>query len=208
MVFGDREEAGQRLAAEVEKVAKGAVVVLGIPRGGVVVAKQVAGRLGARLGVVVTKKIGAPNQEELAVGAMDPGGGIVWDERLLASLGLEVEDLREQIENSKLKIQNYNSKFKTTDIDLTGKTAIVVDDGIATGQTMTAAVRYLRSMIHKPRSIIVAVPVGASDSVAAMRAEADQVICLYATPDFGAVGQFYESFPQVTDEQALDILKA
>lgn len=212
MKFMDRLEAGEKLA---EKLPGKFDLVLAIPRGGVVVGQVVADRLGLPLRIVVTKKVGAPGQEELAVGAMGPDGRVVWDEELIARLGINKADLATQIKNAKLKIKNYLKKFEKVrpcsiaGSDLNGKTVILVDDGVATGSTMEAAIEWLRhkcQMLNAKCQIIVAVPVCAREAYEKLQGLADEVVCLSVPEDFGAVGQFYEHFPQVTDEEVVSIL--
>jgi len=217
MKFQDRQEAGERLALQVAKVAQVAgiakekMVVVAIPRGGVVVGRVVADKLGLPLGLVVTKKVGAPGQEELAVGAMGPDGRVVLDEALVGRLGLSKMDLAPQIKNAKLKMQSYKLKFKVKEYSMADKSVVLVDDGVATGATMEAAIDWLR---HKCKvqsakcKIIVAVPVCASEAYGQLAGLADEMVCLEVPEDFGAVGQFYEHFPQVTDEEVVGILQS
>lgn len=202
--FKDRLEAGEKLA---EKLEGKFDLVVAIPRGGVVVGKVVADRLGLPLGVVVTKKVGAPGQEELAVGAMGPDSRVAWDEELMINLGLSRGDLEDQIQKAKGKIQNYKAKFPPPPRLRRTSKIILVDDGVATGATMEAAIKYLRAKRYPPRAITVAVPVCAPEAYGKLAELADEVVCLSVPEDFGAVGQFYEHFPQVTDEEVVSILK-
>lgn len=205
--FKDRLEAGEKLAGRLQGKFD---LVLAIPRGGVVVGRVVADRLGLPLGVVVTKKVGAPGQEELAVGAMGPDGRVVWDRALLERLNLDTDELAAQIKNAKLKIKNYLKKFEkvrpcnTAGSDLNEKTVILVDDGVATGATMKTAMVWLRR--QGVAKIVMAVPVCAAEAYEKLQGLADAVVCLAVPEDFGAVGQFYEHFPQVTDEEVVSIL--
>ena len=199
MIFSDRQDAGEKLA---EKLTEGEVVVA-IPRGGVVVGKAVADELKLPLSVVVTKKVGAPGQEELAIGAMDADGRVIWDRDLMNRLGLREEDLVPQIENAKSKIENYLRKFDKVQ-PCQKKKVILVDDGVATGATVKATIGWLRRQGVK--KIIVAVPVCAKEAYGELKILADEVVCLWVPDEFGAVGQFYESFPQVSDTQVVGIL--
>lgn len=182
-------------------------VVLGIPRGGVVVAAEVAKKLGAPLDLIVTKKIGAPDQPELAIGAVGPAGTRVIDEKLARQTGVDDEYLNRE---GRLKVAEIIRLMKQLRgrkkaISLKGKTAIVVDDGVATGATVEAALRYLAG--QKPAKIILAVPVGAPDSMEKLAPLADEVACLERPPYFAAVGQFYRDFPPVTDEEVRKTLE-
>lgn len=203
MKFTDRLEAGEKLAEELMGKYD---LVLAIPRGGVVVGKVVADRLGLPLGVVVTKKVGAPGQEELAVGAMGPDGRVVWDRALLERLDLNTDELAAQIKNAKLKIKNYKAKFPPSPKLRRTSKIILVDDGVATGSTMKAAVAWLRR--QGVARIVVAVPVCAPEAYGQLARLADELVCLVVPEDFGAVGQFYEHFPQVTDDEVVAILGA
>lgn len=182
-------------------------VVLGIPRGGVVVAAEVAKKLGAPLDLIVTKKIGAPDQPELAIGAVGPAGTRVIDEKLARQTGVDDEYLNRE---GRLKVAEIIRLMKQLRgrkkaISLKGKTAIVVDDGVATGATVEAALRYLAG--QKPAKIILAVPVGAPDSLEKLTPLADEAVCLERPPFFAAVGQFYRDFPPVTDEEVRKTLE-
>jgi len=206
MIFKDRIEAGEKLADKLEEVVKGKGVVLGIPRGGVVTAKVVAKRLGWSLNVIVTKKIGYPGHEELAMGAIAEDGEPVWDERLRQQAGMskkEEEKLVNQIREEKVK--KHVEKFrKGKDLVVKGKTVIIVDDGIATGRTVEAGIRWLRD--KGVGKIVVGMPVCARDSAKKLRKLVDEWVCLDTPRNFMAVGQFYEEFSQVSDEEVVQAL--
>jgi predicted phosphoribosyltransferase len=180
------------------------MVVLGIPRGGVAVARSLADKLQAPLGVVVTKKIVAPLQEELAIGAVGPEGESILDTDLIQKLGIEEEVLAAQIEKARAKVKRYQAEFKDQ-LDLRDKNIILVDDGIATGATVKAAIKHLRS--KKIKKLILAVPIAPQDIVSELKRSVDEMVVLETPRDFQAVGEFYESFPQVSDEEVLQLLQ-
>lgn len=206
MFFQNREQAGTALARKLSSFRGSKnTLVLAIPRGGVPVAREIAKKLRLPLGVLVTKKIGAPGQEELALGAVGPEGFVVLDEELIERLGIEKNLLEKQIKRAKLKVKKYVSKFKGKKQGLKGKTVILVDDGIATGATVAVAIKYLKT--KSPKKVVVAIPVAAEESVEKIQNLADEVVVLETPEFFKAVGQFYRYFPQVTDNEVVQLLK-
>jgi len=211
MVFQNRIEAGRQLAAKLQvyKATKN-LIVLAIPRGGVVVGKQLADFLGCPLDVIVTKKIPAPGSPELAIGAVGPAswrGEPVIDEELAAKVGADEQYLKFKIENLKFEVARREKEFRKgkPPLDLKNKIVILTDDGVATGATMAMAVEIVRQ--QEPKKIIVAVPVIARDSLEKIAALADEVVYLEAPELFFAVGQFYREFEQVSDEIVIKILR-
>ena len=206
MRFADRHEAGVRLADELEGRGLHDPVVLALPRGGVPVAFEVAQRLGAPLEVVVARKLGAPAQPELGIGAIAEGGEPIYDDALLVRLGLRATTLEDVVARERTELQRRIEHYRGTRPlpELAGRDAVVVDDGLATGVTARAALRALRA--HAPRRLLLAVPVGAPASVAALGTEADEVICLHAPGGFSAVGQWYRVFDQTDDATVLRLL--
>jgi len=207
MLFEDRKEAGKRLAKKLMAEAEGQEgIVLAIPRGGIVVGKEISQKLNFPLDVLVTKKIPAPQNPELAIGAVGEGGIVFFDENLCQNLCVTPAYKRKIIEEKKKELEDKKNFFRKgkPPLDLKDKTVILTDDGVATGATMLAAVRVVKT--QKPKEIIVAVPVVALDTLPKLQAEADKVIYLEAPEMFFAVGQFYEKFNQVTDEEVLKIL--
>ncbi|AYL34498.1 phosphoribosyltransferase [Streptomyces fungicidicus] len=210
MRFRDRRQAGRELAARLrERRDEGALpdpVVLALPRGGVAVAAEVAHALDAPLDVLVVRKIGAPFHEEFGVGAMAGDGVPVFDEDSLFRLGLSESDLAAVVARERAELRRREERYRQgrPPPDTRGRTVIVVDDGLATGSTARAALRAARA--QDPGRLVLAVPVGAAEGLALMRSEADEVLCLHEPAAFMAVGQWYEEFDQLTDEDVLDAL--
>ncbi|MDX2682782.1 phosphoribosyltransferase [Streptomyces sp. NY05-11A] len=210
MQFRDRRQAGRKLADELRaRQDQGALpdpLVLALPRGGVTVAAEVARVLHAPLDVLVVRKIGAPFQEELGVGAIT-GDEALFDDDVLGRLGLSRSRLAPVVERERTELRRREGLYREgrPALDLRGRTVIVVDDGLATGVTARAA---LRSVWRRaPRRVVLAVPVGAPEAVLLLRAEADDVICLHQPAHFMAVGLWYEDFQQLTDADVLDALR-
>lgn len=202
MLFRNRIEAGRKLAKKLANYKnKKDVMVLGIPRGGVEVAFSVAKALKAQLSVVVTKKIGHPFNPELAIGAVSPDNYII-DEDYRDEEGYAKKAIKEL----NAEIKNRYKKYTQGKLpQLKDKIAVVVDDGLATGYTMLAAIKYVKS--KSPKKIIVAVPVAAQDSYEKVKKIADEVICLHVPIFFSAVGSFYKEFEQLEDEEVKEYLE-
>ncbi|MBI2196028.1 phosphoribosyltransferase [Candidatus Daviesbacteria bacterium] len=204
-MFKDRQSAGQLLANRLKDIK--ADLVLGIPRGGVVVAAEIAKDLNLPLDIVVTRKIGAPGQEELALGAVDPDGEVVWEDRLLSDLGLKIDDLKLEVLDQWKELKRREDLYRNgrSLLDVNGKTAILIDDGIATGATVLSAIKYLKR--HGAR-IVLAVPVASQDALRKVEGQVDQSVVLEAPEYFQAVGQFYHQFEPVTDKEVIYLLEA
>ncbi|AEH36832.1 phosphoribosyltransferase [Halopiger xanaduensis] len=206
-MFATRSEAGDRLAAELEGRGVEADVVLGIPRGALPVARPVADALEADLDVVVARKLGAPNNPELALGAVASDGSVWYNDALIDRLDVSddyLEEIRaEEAQNAREKADRYRDSPGLPDLE--GERVLVVDDGVATGATATACLRQVRAA--DADYVGLAVPVGSPQSVADLEAEADEVIALETPENFRAVGQFYREFGQVTDEEAIAYLE-
>jgi len=205
--FRDRREAGRVLAESLRKYAgRDGVIVLGLPRGGLPVAYQVAKALRAPLDVFIVRKLGVPGYEELAMGAIASGGARVLNESVLAQLDDSDEALAlvTEIETRELERQELEYRDGRPAPDLRGKTVILVDDGLATGATMRAAVLALRERGVAAR--VVAVPVAAPETCAEFRDHVDEIVCAVTPPDFRAVGQFYEDFSQTSDNEVRELL--
>lgn len=210
----DRTDAGRILAAELARrgsVAPGTEpMVLALPRGGVPVASEVARVLGGDLDVYVTRKVGCPGHPELGVGAVAEHGAAVYDDALLHRLGLTVADLAdiEAVERVELDRRRALYRRSVPEPEVADRTVVVVDDGLATGATARAALRSLRGRSGGPAHLLFAAPVGAPETVAALRGEADEVVVPATPEDFHAVGRWYREFHQLTDADVLAVLDA
>ncbi|MFC4857604.1 phosphoribosyltransferase [Actinophytocola glycyrrhizae] len=206
MRFRDRADAGRVLAARLAHLRAADPVVVGLPRGGVPVAAEVAAALGAPLDVVLVRKIGAPDREELAVGAVGEDGVTVRNEAVLRELGLSWEGLAERVARERDVIRERAVSLRSRPRPaLRGRTVILVDDGIATGATVVAALRVLRDL--GAARVVLAVPVAPPDSLAAIAPLADEVVCPATPRRFAAVGQWYDDFTQVPDDQVRKLLE-
>ncbi len=208
-LFEDRREAGQRLAAALDayRGVGGDAIVVGLPRGGVVVADQVARALGASLDVCVVKKIGAPLQPELGLGALAEGGELYLDQRMIAATGTSGDDVARIVAERDVEIGDQVRRLRQarSAVDVTGKIVIVVDDGIATGGTARAVLRALRK--RGAAVIVLAVPVGAASTLRELSAEADAVVCPNPEVRFHSVGMWYRRFDQVPEREVIALLE-
>jgi putative phosphoribosyl transferase len=208
MAFHDRTEAGRRLAVALAHHRGEDVVVFALPRGGVPVAAPVAAALRAPLDLVLVRKLGVPFQPELAMGAIVDGGRpvVVRNEDVIAMAGVSEEEFevarRAQLTEIERRRRLYLGGRART--DARGRVAIVIDDGLATGATMRAALRAIRA--QEPKSLVLAVPVAPPDTLESLRAEVDETVCLEVSANFGAIGQFYADFHQVSDHEVIAIL--
>lgn len=204
MVFLDRRDAGRRLASALTHLRDRLPLVLAVPRGGVVVGREVADALHAPMDVVVPRKLRAPFNPELAIGAVAEGGAVFVDQETAYGVGqayIDAEIAAQRLEIAR-RVQVYRGGRPLP--DLAGRTAIVVDDGIATGATLVAALRAARAL--RPARLVAAVPVAPPEGVARLANEADEVVCLAAPAIFHAVGQFYEDFRQIEDAEVTAML--
>jgi predicted phosphoribosyltransferase len=205
--FRDRRNAGRHLAAALSAYAnRPDVIVLALPRGGVPVAYEVARALNAPLDVFLVRKLGVPGHEELAMGAIATGGVRVLNERLIREAGIpaSVVEAVAAAEARELARREREYRGDRPPPDVRGKTAILVDDGLATGASMHAAVQALRLL--EPRRIVVAVPIAAPETCEALRAEVDEVVCAVTPEPFYAVGLWYQDFSQTSDEEVRELL--
>ena len=208
MMFADRRDAGRRLARRLQGYATQRPVVVALPRGGVPVGYEVARALDAPLDVIVARKLGAPGQPELGIGALVDGDHpeTVLDERAIALLGVGRDQLRAEIDRQLHEIRRRAAAYRAgrPPVGLAGRTVIAIDDGLATGSTMRAALRAVRRA--GARRIVLAVPVAALDPLAGLAREVDEVVCLATPADFDAVGRFYRDFAPTSDADVVRLL--
>jgi putative phosphoribosyl transferase len=208
MAFIDRADAGRRLARVLLAYRDRRPVVLALPRGGVPVAAEVAAALDAPLDLVLVRKIGVPEQPELAMGAVVDGGApiVVRNEDVIALAGVDEAEFEAVRDRELAEIERRRRLYAGDRVsaDVTGRTAIVIDDGVATGATTRAALRAIR--IRRPARLVLAVPVAPTDTLRALREEADEVICLESHASFGAIGFYYADFSQLSDQEVKDIV--
>lgn len=207
-MFHDRKHAGEQLAALLVRYRKQPeTIVLALPRGGIPVAAAVAHELQLPLDIFPVRKVGAPNQREFAIGAVAGDHMLVLNERAIASMNISQDTLSETIarEREELRRREHLYRGDRLPLLLSGRMTILVDDGLATGYTMLAAVRAVHE--QSPKRIVVAVPVAPPGTIDRLSAEADEVVCVHSTEDLFAVGQFYTDFSQVTDEEVQAIIR-
>ncbi len=206
--FADRREAGRELGNELtRRTTARSSLVLGLPRGGVPVATEVAAALDGELDVLVVRKVGVPGQPELAAGAIASGGVRVLSHRVMGMTGLDEEDLRPVVEREQVELERREKAYRgdRPPLDVAGREVILVDDGMATGSTMLAAVRAVRKL--GAARIIVAVPTASIEAAADIGQEADEVVCLDTPSPYIAVGYWYRHFGQTSDEEVRELLR-
>ena len=208
-VFPTREDAGRALASRLRSYAGANTLVLALPRGGLPVAREVADALHAPLDILVVRKIGAPGQPELGLGAVVDGDHphAIFNEQIVEQLDVSDHYLKNEVERQLKEVKRRELAYRggRPKLSLQGKTVIVVDDGIATGATVRAALRGVRR--QKPARLVLAVPVAPPDTIDALTSETDEIVCLEQPEDFFAVGQFYRDFHQVSDDEVKTILQ-
>jgi predicted phosphoribosyltransferase len=208
MPFKDRVDAGRRLAQALRKFRGQEVVVLALPRGGVPVAAEIASVLHAPLDLILVRKIGVPTQPELAMGAVVDGTNphVVRNEDVIRLTGVSEQEFAAIRDRELVEIERRRRKFlgSRARADVAGQVAIVVDDGIATGATIRAALQAIRSC--GPKRLVLAIPVAPTDTLGEMRGEVDEIVCLEDYDAFGAIGFYYRDFRQLDDQNVIDIL--
>lgn len=206
-IFNDRAEAGRELAIRLKALSLDRPVVLAIPRGGVATGAALAEELGVELDVVLARKLGSPQQPELAVGAVGEDGSIYHERATQRQVQVSDSWLAEEIKHQLQEIERRKAMFRAIRpaAKLKGRSVIVTDDGVATGSTMLTALQTVR--LQEPAELIVAVPVAPPDRLDPLRQHCDRLVCLEAPRNFYAVGQFYRSFDQLSDEQACRLLE-
>ncbi|MCC5831594.1 MAG: phosphoribosyltransferase [Chlamydiales bacterium] len=207
MIYKDRGNAGRQLAEALKEYANDPeAIVIALPRGGVVVGAEVAKALHLPLDIVSPRKIGAPFNEEYAIGAVTETGESIISQELVRELGISQDDLKKSVEEeaqkAKWRLDHYRKNRPPR--NLKGKRVIIIDDGLATGSTMRAALKTVRA--EEAKEIVIAVPVAPPDTLAKLEREADKTLCLSTPPSFFSVGQFYDSFDQTTDEEVISLL--
>ncbi|OGY28068.1 MAG: hypothetical protein A2Z42_02510 [Candidatus Woykebacteria bacterium RBG_19FT_COMBO_43_10] len=205
MVFESREEAGTLLADQLKKYGKDCVV-LAIPRGGVVVGAQIARALSCPFEVVIIRKLGAPGNPELAIGATTSKGGVVLDQELIKRLEVTKGYIRSELSRQQKEARRREKVYlKGETINITDKTVILVDDGIATGATVETAIQAVKEKL--PAKVVLAVPVAPPHTVERLKNEVDELVVLSTPEHFWAIGEFYEHFPQISDGEVVKILQ-
>jgi putative phosphoribosyl transferase len=203
-MFKNRVDAGQKLAKKLESLKNEKPVILAIPRGGVVIGDVIAKTLGAKLDIIVSRKVGAPNNPELAIGAVMHDGSFLPNTAIIESLDVPKKYIEQEIASELKEVERRLMKFKRdTKYELGGRTVVVVDDGIATGATMFAVVQWIKK--QNPKKVIVAIPVGPQDTIERLSSIV-QVVVLDIPAFFAAVGEFYDEFDQIEDSQVIEIL--
>lgn len=206
--FANRTEAGRRLGEELKRFTGGDVVVYGLARGGVPVAAEVAKALSAPLDAIIVRKLGAPRNPELAIGAITNRGGRVLNESVARGVGVSESEINELVKREQEEIDRQEAAIRGEGdpISPKGKRAILVDDGLATGASMRAAVRAIKA--EKPESVVVAVPTASREAREMLEDEADEVVCLMTPARFMAVGQWYRDFGQTSNDEVRALLEA
>lgn len=206
MRLRDRVDAGRRLADRLLQSSFADPVVLALPRGGVPVAAEVAAALRAPLDVVVARKVGAPGHPEYGIGAVAEGGAVVANEGALRSLGLGADDWERLVAREQREVERRVRRYRGDRPlpPVRNRDVVLVDDGLATGVTAEAALRALRA--YRPARLVLAAPVCAPETARRLATVTDSVVCVFAPPDFGAVGQWYDTFGQTSDEEVVAIL--
>lgn len=206
IIFEDRADAAKRLAKKLEWLKKEEPVILAIPRGGVVTGDIIASELGMKLDIIVSRKVGAPNNPELAIGAVTHDGSYFPNKEITMMLNVPQKYIESEISSQVKEIERRLMKFRgSSEYHLEDKTVVLVDDGIATGATMFVGIQWVKK--QNPKRVVVAIPVGPKDTIEKLNETVDKVIVLQAPAYFNAVGEFYREFDQVEDYQVQEIMQ-
>jgi len=205
LIFRNRDDAAKKLAEKLMWLKNEKPIILAIPRGGVVTGDIIASSLGTKLDIIVSRKVGAPDNPELAIGAVMHDGSYFPNADITQVLHIPQKYIESQIVAQMKEIQRRLMTFRgSKDYDIEGKTVVLVDDGIATGATMFVAANWVRK--QKPKQLIIAIPVGPRDTIEKLKEVADKVVVIHAPLFFNAVGEFYHEFDQVSDSQVEEIM--
>jgi putative phosphoribosyl transferase len=206
MIFKDRKDAGERLAGKLHAYRGQNPLILAVPRGGVEVAAPILKKIGGELDLIITRKIGAPSQPELAIGAVTNDDSVLLNGDLISRIGVDQDYINQAIAKEKEEIRRRFKLYRGERVlpEVENRRVILVDDGVATGYTLLMAIRSLQKL--NPTELVLAVPVGPPETLKKLEQEVSQLICLQAPNLFSAVGQFYQNFNQVSDEEVINIL--
>ena len=206
-MFEDRRQAARMLEERLGKYRGTTPLVLAVPRGGIILAEDIVKELGGEMDLIIPRKIGAPNDPEFAIGAVGPDRSYIVDKETVKKMGIDKDYVAAMARVEAAEITRRNIKYRGTNElpDVRGRTVIVVDDGIATGYTMKVVLKFLKKA--RAKKIIVAVPVAPPESLSDLRKYADEIICLEQPRDFGAIGEHYRKFPQVSDDEVIKIMR-
>ena len=206
-MFVDRKDAGEKLSIELEKFKDENPIVLAIPRGGIVTAYETIKKFGFEWDLIIPRKIGLPHNKEIAIGAISLDGTYLFNEEYIDMLNISQEYIKKEVFEQTEEIKRRLNKYKGNENfpDVKNKTVIIIDDGIATGFTIQAAIKSIKK--HDAKKIILAVPVAPQDTISLLEKIVDEVICLFIPDEFYAVGSYYKSFEQTTDEEVFNIVR-
>lgn len=206
-MFQDRKDAGKKLAEKLEKFRNESVIVLAVPRGGIVVAHEAIRKFGFQWDLIIPRKIGAPLNKEVAIGAVSADGSYFVDDYYVQKLGISKKYIEKEVASEVHEIKRRLREYKGSEAfpDVQGKTVILIDDGIATGFTILAAVKSVKA--QRAAKTVLAVPVAPKETIDDFKDIVDEIICLYIPDDFYSVGLYYRNFEQVTDQEVFTIMK-
>lgn len=206
-MFIDRKDAGEKLSIELEKFKDESPIVLAIPRGGIVTAYETIKKFGLQWDLIIPRKIGLPHNKEIAIGAISLDETYLFNEKYIDMLNISQDYIKKEVFEQTNEIKRRLNKYKGNENfpDVKNKTVIIIDDGIATGFTIQAAIKSIKK--YDPKKIILAVPVAPQDTITLLEKIVDEVICLFIPNEFYAVGLYYKSFEQTTDEEVFNIVR-